>query len=61
MVMLKSATYNAETATNYDASKNKGRSIFFSQGNIYDVEDEVKFYAHSVAHLPNGSIVSEPP
>ena len=58
MVMLKTATYNAELATNYDASKHKGRSIFFSQGNIYDVEDEVKFYAHSVVNLPNGSIVS---
>jgi hypothetical protein len=59
MIMLKSATYNAEKATNYNASMHKGRSIFYSQGNIYDVEDEVKFYAQSVAHLPNISIVCE--
>ncbi len=58
MTLLKSATYNAEEATKH-IPRNTSRSIFYSQGNIYDVEDEVVFYAKSVAHLPNISIVCE--
>ena len=56
--LLKSATHVAELATGWEDKSGKNRTIFFSQGNIYDVEDEVLFYM-KVARRPGIETICE--
>lgn len=59
LYVLKAATFTAEVATKDNPNYGQNNhTIFYSQGNIYDVEDQVKYYSH-VANLPGVNVICE--